>query len=97
MVEDAESTQIPSARAAAAAALQWYAHMGADEAIGDVRVDGFARSAELAARRASAPARAVADQRRWNARTTQQARCTGKPDTTAGSAPAGCGTVHGHG
>jgi len=62
VVEDAESTQIPSARAAAAAALQWYAHMGADEAIGDVRVDGFARSAELAARRASAPARAVADQ-----------------------------------
>ena len=60
MVEDAESTQIPSARAAAAAALQWYAHMGADEAIGDVRVDGFARSAELAARRTSAPARDAA-------------------------------------
>ena len=60
MVEDAESTQIPSARAAAAAALQWYAHMGADEAIGDVCVDGFARSAELAARRTSAPARDAA-------------------------------------
>ncbi|MEO1159091.1 MAG: uracil-DNA glycosylase [Pseudomonadota bacterium] len=61
MVEDAESTQNPSARAAAAAALQWYAHMGVDEAIGDDCVDGFARSAELAARRASVPARTEAN------------------------------------
>ena len=56
MVEDAESTQTASVRAAAAAALQWYADMGADEAIGDDRVDGFARSAELAARRTAAAA-----------------------------------------
>ncbi len=56
MVEDAESTQTLSARAAAAAALEWYVHMGADEAIGDNPVDGFARSSELAARRTAAAA-----------------------------------------
>ena len=58
MVQDAESTQIPSAHAAAA--LQWYAHMGVDEVIADDRVDRFEQSEELAARRSSAAAAPVA-------------------------------------
>jgi len=60
VVEDTESLQAPSARAAAATALQWYGDMGVDEAITDDTVDGFALSAELAARRSAAQAPAAA-------------------------------------
>ena len=75
MVEDAESTQNPSARAAAAAALQWYVHMGVDEAIGDVCVDGFARSAGVGGAQSvcSCPDRGRFQWR--NARASQQTRC----------------------
>jgi len=53
VIEDTKINQGASALSAAAAALQWYADMGADEAIACVPVDGFQQSEELAARKVS--------------------------------------------
>ncbi len=88
MMEDTESAHTPSARAAAAMALQWYGDMGVDEVIADDPVDGFALSAELAARRSSAPAAGARQGEAGRAPLNRPAAATNQPPRPVPRQPA---------